>query len=87
MVKKQTQDLNIRKAPKFLAFLIAGSVVGLIVAFILYSLATKTTGASILGYLVVFCAGLGAGLGAIVAVVLDRVLRSKTKVVKAEVSR
>jgi len=87
MAKKQTQDLNIRKAPKFLAFLIAGSVVGLIVAFILYSLATKTTGASILGYLVVFCAGLGAGLGAIVAVVLDRVLRSKTKVVKAEVSR
>ena len=87
MAKQKTQDLTIRKAPKFLAFLIAGSVVGLIVAVVLYSVATKSTGASILGYLIVFCAGLGAGLGAIVAVILDRVLRSKTKVVKAEVSR
>ncbi len=87
MAKKKTQDINIRKAPKFLAFLIAGSVVGLIVAIILYSLATKTSGASILGYLIVFCAGLGAGVGVVVAVVLDRVLRSKSKVVKAEVSR
>ena len=87
MAKKKTQDLRIRKAPKFLSFLIAGSIVGLIVAVILYSLATKTTGASIFGYLIIFCAGLGAGVGAIVSVVLDRVLRSKTKVVKAEVSR
>ncbi len=87
MAKKKTLDLNIRKAPKFLAFLISGSVLGVIVAVVLYSLATKTTGASILGYLIIFCAGLGAGLGCVLAVVLDRVLRTKSKVVKAEVSR
>jgi len=87
MAKKKTLDLNIRKAPKFLAFLIVGSVLGVIVALVLYSLATKSTGASILGYLMIFCAGLGAGIGCIVAVVLDRVLRTKSKVVKAEVSR
>ncbi|CAB4945137.1 unannotated protein [freshwater metagenome] len=87
MAKKKTLDLNIRKAPKFLAFLISGSVLGVIVAVVLYSLATKTTGASIFGYLIIFCAGLGAGLGCVLAVVLDRVLRTKSKVVKAEVSR
>jgi hypothetical protein len=87
MAKKKTQDLNIRRAPKFLAFLIAGSAVGAILALVLHSLSTKSTGASILGYLIISCAGLGAGLGCIVAVVLDRVLRTKSKVVKAEVSR
>jgi hypothetical protein len=35
----------------------------------------------------VYCAGLGLGLGVIVALVIDRVFRAKAKVVKAEISR
>ena len=87
MAKKKTEDVVLRKAPKLLSFLILGFALGLIMAFALYATATKTTGASILGYLVVFCSGLGAGVGAVVAVFIDRLLRRKSKVVKAEVSR
>jgi hypothetical protein len=87
MAKKKTEDVVLRKAPKILSFLILGFALGLIVAIVLYANATKTTGASILGYLIVFCSALGAGFGALVAVLLDRLLRRKSKVVKAEVSR
>ena len=87
MPKNKTQELSIRRAPKYLTFIILGAVVGIIAGFILNSVSEQSTGAPILGYLVVFCSGLGVGLGVIVALVLDRVLRRKTKVVKAEVSR
>ena len=87
MAKKKTQDLTIRKAPKYLTFIILGAVVGIIAGFILNAVSEQNTGAPLLGYLVVFCAGLGVGLGVIVALILDRVMRSKSKVVKAEVSR
>ena len=87
MAKNKTQDVSIRKAPKYLAFIILGAVLGLITGVILNSLATGTTAASITGYLLVFSTGLGVGLGVIAALVIDRVLRSKSKVIKAEVSR
>ena len=87
MAKNKTQELSIRRAPKYLTFIILGAVVGIITGFILNAVSAQNTGAPILGYLVVFCSGLGVGLGVIVALVLDRVLRRKTKVVKAEVSR
>jgi len=87
MAKNKTEDLSIRKAPKYLTFIILGAVVGIITGFVLNALSAQNTGAPILGFLIVFCAGLGVGLGVIVALVLDRVLRAKSKVVKAEVSR
>ena len=87
MAKKKIQDVSIRKAPKYLTFIILGGVVGVIVGFVLNAVSFQNTGASILGYLVVFSAGLGVGLGVVVALILDRVYRSKSRVVKAEVSR
>jgi hypothetical protein len=87
MAKNKTQELSIRRAPKYLTFIILGGVVGIIVGFILNAVSEQSTGAPILGYLIVFCSGLGVGLGVIVALVLDRILRRKSKVVKAEVSR
>ena len=35
MAKKKTQDLTIRKAPKYLTFIILGAIVGIIAGFIL----------------------------------------------------
>lgn len=87
MAKNKTQELSIRRAPKYLTFIILGGVVGIIAGFILNAVSEQSTGAPILGYLIVFCSGLGVGLGVIVALVLDRILRRKSKVVKAEVSR
>lgn len=87
MAKTKTQDLSIRKAPKYLTFIILGTVVGIITGFVLNAISVQAPGAPILGYLIVFCAGLGLGLGVIVALVFDRVFRAKAKVVKAEVSR
>ena len=87
MAKNKTQELSIRRAPKYLTFIILGGVVGIIAGFILNAVSEQSTGAPILGYLIVFCSGLGVGLRVIVALVLDRILRRKSKVVKAEVSR
>ena len=82
--------LNIRKAPKFFPFLIAGAVIGFAVALILNGLSVSPidpiTGApqpSILGYLLVFLGMAGAGLGLATAVILDRIFVARTKQVKA----
>jgi hypothetical protein len=87
MAKKKIEDLRIRRVPKYRTFLLLGGVFGIVVAFIINSFATKTTGAPILGYLIIFCIGLGLGFGLIVALILDRVYRSKTQIVKGEQSR
>jgi cation transporter-like permease len=87
MAKSKTQDLTIRKAPKYLTFIVLGTVLGIITGFVLNAVSAQSAGAPLLGVLVVYCAGLGLGLGVIVALVIDRVFRAKAKVVKAEVSR
>jgi hypothetical protein len=94
MSKKKSAEteavLNIRKAPKFFPFLIAGAVVGFAVALILNGLSVSPidpiTGSpqpSILGYLLVFLGMSGAGLGLATAVILDRIFVARTKQVKA----
>jgi drug/metabolite transporter (DMT)-like permease len=83
---QKTEDVRIRRAPKFLSFFFLGAGLGLIAAFIanFISEANAPAGsASILGYLVVVFLVLGAGLGTGAALVIDRVSVARAKTLKA----
>ena len=80
------EKVEIRKAPKFLPFLILFAVIGVIVAVVLNAFipeADRTT-QPILGYLIGYLAALGAVLGLIVALVLDIISRKRVKRLEAE---
>jgi hypothetical protein len=71
----ERRELVIRRAPKFVPFLIAGGVVGVIVAGIMALAApggVEYDRSSVFGFLTVLLAIPGVGLGAVVALVLDR---------------
>lgn len=72
----ERRGVTVRRAPKFVPFMVLGGVVGIIIAaFVAYGIpgdASFDTGAVFGFFLVAFAAG-GVLLGAIVALVLDRV--------------
>ena len=83
------EKVEIRKAPKFLPFMILFAVGGAVVALILNIIIPDSarTAQPILGYLLAFLAGVGAALGLIFALVLDFVSRKRIKTLEAERSR
>jgi len=83
------ETVTIRKAPKYLAFLLLFATIGFIVAVIIYlniDESSKGT-ASIFGMLVTYLSGAGAALGLILALIVDGVSRLRAKTVVAERSR
>ena len=81
--------VRIRKAPKFLPFMIVFGVVGLVLALFLNANIDEDsrTAQSILGYLVGYLVVLGAIVGLIVALVIDLISRKRAKTVEATRSR
>jgi len=69
------QPRNARRAPDFTAFLITGGLVGLLIGVFLGLFGPEDarygTSAAV-GFFGVFCAALGALLGGVVAVLLDK---------------
>ncbi|MCQ9164827.1 MULTISPECIES: hypothetical protein [unclassified Arthrobacter] len=84
----ERRELTVRRAPKYVPFMIAGAVVGVIVAAIL---TLTTNGAqqfdagSVFGFFAVLLMLPGVGLGAVVALVIDRqsVRRAGTAMVES----
>jgi hypothetical protein len=83
--KEEAVEVSIRRSPKYLNFIILGAILGIVAAFILNANVPEASRSAepILGYLIAFLAGAGAGLGIITAVVLDRLLAARAKVAKA----
>ena len=83
--KEQRVDVSIRRSPKYLSFIIIGAVLGIVTAFILNAVVPddQRSAEPVLGYLVAFLAGVGAALGIIAALVLDRIFAARAKVAKA----
>ena len=83
------EKVEIRKAPKFLPFMILFGVVGVVVALILNANIPESsrTAQPILGYLVAYLAAAGAVVGLVIALVLDFVSRKRAKTLDAERSR
>lgn len=84
----ERRSITVRRAPRFIPFLVLGGLVGIIIAaFVAYGRPTDPSldaGAVFGFFLVAFAAG-GAVLGAIVALVLDRlsVRRAQRAVVES----
>ena len=77
MSKQTTDDVTVRRAPKFPAFIIVGGGVGAIVTLILTSLypADPSVGfGALFAYFALYGVTGGIVLGALLAIILDRVL-------------
>ena len=84
----ERREVTVRRAPKYVPFLILGALVGsAAAALVAYGLPGSTSfdAGSVFGFFLVLFAGGGAILGAVLALVLDRrsVKRQRRAVVEA----
>ena len=83
----ERQEVSIRRAPKFSVFLVLGIIFGIIVAAILTfafpEVEGKTNWNQVFGFLFLPCTAIGAAIGAVVALILDRRSRSKKRMGRA----
>ena len=81
MSKDKTETVKIRRAPKFIPFMLTGVLLGGVVAVVLSLSITTQDGktAGFLTQLLVYCLGLGAGLGVLVAIVFDALTARRAK--------
>lgn len=66
---------TVRRSPRFTPFLITGGIVGLLIGFLVSVVGhpdTRYDASAALGFLGLVCAGLGALVGGIIAVLLDK---------------
>lgn len=85
-----TEQATVRRAPKIPAFLIVGGGLGAIATLILTSLqpADPAVGfAALFGYFALFGIPAGVALGAVLALILDRVSARRAKTVDVAVER
>ncbi len=78
---EKPEEVEIRKAPKVLAFALTGAVLGVATALVLYVLipVNQRSSEDILGLLLVALGSLGLGLGVITAIFLDLITSRRVK--------
>lgn len=76
-----TEQVSIRRSPKYLTFLIAGAVIGIIVALLigLGIPEDQRTARPIITYLVAYIGAAGAAVGITSALILDRIFAARAK--------
>ena len=79
--KDQPLEVEIRRAPKLLAFLLTGAAIGVAIAFVLYLFIPEDarSAANILGLLIVALGSLGLGLGITLSIFIDIRTAKRTK--------
>ena len=80
------EEVNIRRAPKLLPFGLTGALIGMVLGVLVYLLVpnTDSEGENALGLFIVYFGGTFAGLGVILAIVLDWVTVKRSNSVIAE---
>jgi hypothetical protein len=88
MSKDKTETVKIRRAPKFIPFMLTGVLLGGVVAIALSLLITTEEGktAGFITQILVYCLGLGGGVGLVAAVIFDAVTARKLKDVQVSKS-
>jgi hypothetical protein len=78
--------VQIRKAPKYLPFLLAFATVGFITAVFVYLNIDEADkgNASIFGLMLTYFSGAGAALGLVIALIIDGISRLRVKMAVAE---
>ena len=81
----KTEQVKIRRSPKYLPFLITGGVIGALVGTVLgLSIpAEQKTAEPIITYLIAFLGGIGVVAGIVAALVVDRIGVAKAKTIEA----
>ena len=82
-----TTQAHIRRAPRVAVFLVLGAVLGAVVAFVLTAVghvSPRVGFGATWGYLCLLCVPAGLVVGAVVALVLDRVSRRRARLVTVE---
>jgi hypothetical protein len=82
--------VRIRRAPKFSVFLVLGALIGILVALILtasFPIDPKVGFGPVFGYFAIYGFVGGILLGSIVALIFDRVLSRRSKIVSVTVDR
>lgn len=70
-----TEQVTVRRSPKFLAFMVAGIILGIVAALILtFSLPNESefTLTQIFGFMLLITASIGGTLGLVFALIVDR---------------
>jgi membrane associated rhomboid family serine protease len=83
-------SVRIRRAPKFSVFLVIGALVGIFVSLLLtasFPIDPKVGFGSTFGYFAIYGFVGGILLGSIVALVFDRILSRRSKIVSVTVDR
>jgi hypothetical protein len=81
-------EVRIRRAPKFSVFLILGAVLGVIAALVLtvtFPIDPNVGFGPTFGYFAIFGVTAGVFVGAVIAIILDRLLARRAKTVSASV--
>lgn len=83
------ETVRIRKAPKYLSFMLLFATIGFVVAIVVYLNIEELarSNASIFGLLVGYFSAAGAGFGLIFSLIIDGISRMRTKTAVAERSR
>ena len=81
----KSEKVTIRRSPKYLPFLITGGVMGVIIgAGLGLSIpAEQRTAEPVITYLIAYGAGLGAVVGIVAAVIVERIGVARAKTVEA----
>ncbi|MFM1984784.1 MAG: hypothetical protein RL723_1219 [Actinomycetota bacterium] len=81
----KTQQVSIRRSPKFLPFLITGGVIGVILgAGLGLSIpADQRTAEPVITYLIAYGAGIGVVAGIVAALIVDRIGVARAKTLEA----
>lgn len=82
-----TQQVVVRRSPKFLTFMFVGIIVGIFAALILtfaFPNTSEFTLTQIFGFVVLITSAVGGTLGLVFALLFDRLLSKRTVTVDAE---
>lgn len=82
-----TQQVVVRRAPKFLTFMVVGIIIGIAVALVLtfaFPNNSEFTLTQIFGFIVLITSVVGGTLGLIFALLFDRLFSKRTITVDAE---
>jgi MFS family permease len=86
-VRIVTETVSVRRTPKYGRFIILGAALGAIITFVLTNLFPVDPDVgffSLFAYFALFGVTIGAAIGAIIAIVFDRVMGRRRKEVAAE---